>query len=62
MEIISSSFDLRMVGVSQTIRAFISIQPNFSIYFTLKTYFFYFTLPYFQNTHISLSILQIYST
>ena len=44
------------------IRAFTSVQPNFAVYFILKTYFFYFTLLHFQNTHISLSILQIYST
>ena len=32
---------------------------NLYIY-TSKTYFFYFTLPFLQNTHISLSIIHIY--
>ena len=34
---------------------------KFFIYFAQKTYFFYFTHPILQNTHISLSILHIYS-
>ena len=32
-------------------------QCKISIYFAKKTYFFYFTHPFLQNTHISLSIL-----
>ena len=32
-----------------------------SIYFAQKNYFFYFTHSFLQNTHISLSILHIYS-
>ena len=38
---------------------YISLCIRFCL-FTLKTYFFYFTHPFLQNTHISLSILHIY--
>ena len=40
------------------LRAFTSAGGKDSVYFTQKTYFFYFTLSLLQNTHISLSILQ----
>ena len=39
------------------IRETTSISVKFSFYFTLKAYFFYFTHPFLQNTHISLFIL-----
>ena len=51
-------------------RASTSVRLSFSIYFTptthlfctkKKNYFFYFTHQFLQNTHISLSILHIYS-
>ena len=29
----------------------------FGVYFSIKTYFFHFTIPLLQNTHIKLSIL-----
>ena len=35
-----------------------SISVIYTSIFTLKTYFFYFTLPFLQNTHINLSILS----
>jgi len=41
-----------------TLRAFTSALLKDSVYFTQKTYFFYFTSSLLQNTHISLSILQ----
>ena len=34
---------------------------KFSFFFAQKSYFFYFTHSFLQNTHISLSILHIYS-
>ena len=48
-------------------RNFIFASKIYFIYFTLpftsvsKTYFFYFTLPFLLNTHVSLSIIRIYS-
>ena len=35
------------------IRATTSVHLKISVYFILKTYFFYLTLPHFQNTHLS---------
>ena len=50
------------VGIAQRedeiIRAFTSARLKDSVYFTSKTYFFYFTLSFLQNTHISSSILS----
>ena len=50
------------VGIAQCeneiIRAFTSARLKDSVYFTSKTYFFYFTLSFLQNTHISSSILS----
>ena len=43
------------------IRATTSIHANFLSILQEKTYFFYFTHLLLQNTHISLSILHIYS-
>ena len=40
------------------LRAIASTCGKDSVYFTLKTYFFYFTPSFLQNIHISLSILQ----
>ena len=37
------------------------LMQTFRIFCTKKNYFFYFTNPFLQNTHISLSILHIYS-
>ena len=37
------------------------MDAKFSSILYWKTYFFYFTHPFVQNTHISLSILHIYS-
>ena len=42
-------------------RASTSVRLNFLSILHEKTYFFYFTHPLLQNTHISLSILHIYS-
>ena len=42
------------------LRAIASILLNFFVYFTKRTYFFYFIPSLLQNTHISLSILHIY--
>ena len=39
-------------------RAFTPLCVKFSVYFNIRTYFFYFTSPVFQNTHISQSILE----
>ena len=46
-------------GDSQT-QALTSVSAKDSVYFTQKTYFFYFTLSLLQNTHISLSIIHIF--
>ena len=40
------------------LRASTSVLYIFFVYFTQKTYFFYFTLSLLQNTYISLFILQ----
>ena len=45
----------------KNLRAFTSVLLNFLSILHQKTYFFYFTHPLLQNTHISLSILHIYS-
>ena len=45
----------------EVFRASISVWGNFLFILHEKTYFFYFTHPLLQNTHISLSILHIYS-
>ena len=37
------------------IKAIASVRPNFFVYFTLKFYFFYFTVPLFQSTHVGSS-------
>ena len=44
-----------------TLRATTSVHSKFLSILYEKTYFFYFTHPLLQNTHISLSILHIYS-
>ena len=56
----STSISVKNISVAsyQLIRAITSARAKDSVYFTLKTYFFYFTPPFLQNTHISLSILQ----
>ena len=46
-------------GDSQT-QALTSVGAKDSVYFTQKTYFFYFTLSLLQNTHISLSIIHTF--
>ena len=46
---------------AEHVRAFTSVRGKDSVYFTQKTYFFYFTPLLLQNTYISLSILQDYS-
>ena len=43
------------------IRAITSVGVNFPSILHKKSYFFYFTHSFLQNTHISLSILHIYS-
>ena len=43
------------------VRATASAHTNFSSILHTKNYFFYFTHQFLQNTHISLSILLIYS-
>ena len=43
------------------LRASTSVSANFPSILHKRTYFFYFTHPILQNTHISLSILHIYS-
>ena len=43
------------------VRATTSVRANFLSILQGKTYFFYFTYSLLQNTHISLSILHIYS-
>ena len=42
------------------LRATTSVRVNFLSILQEKTYFFYFTHPFLQNIHISLSILHIY--
>ena len=44
-----------------SIRAITSVGAKFFPFCTFKTYFFYFTHSFLQNTHISLSILHVYS-
>ena len=46
---------------SNNLRATASVCANFLSILQEKTYFFYFTHLLLQNTHISLSILHIYS-
>ena len=46
---------------NSSLRAFTTVLLNFLSILHKKTYFFYFTHPLLQNTHISLSILHIYS-
>ena len=43
------------------IKSTTSVDANFPSILHIKNYFFYFTHPFLQNTHISLSILHIYS-
>ena len=43
-----------------SIRAIALIQLKFSVYFILRSYFFYFTPSLFQNTNFRLFILKIY--
>ena len=43
-----------------SVRATTSVHANFLSILQEKPYFFYFTYPLLQNTHISLSILHIY--
>ena len=43
-----------------TLRVTTSVRANFLSVLQEKTYFFYFTHPLLQNTHINLSILHIY--
>ena len=44
-----------------SLRAITSVGAKFFPFCTSKTYFFYFTHSFLQNTHISLSILHVYS-
>ena len=46
---------------TRTLRAIALACGKDSVYFTLKTYFFYFTPSLLQNIHISFSILQYIS-
>ena len=39
------------------IRALASVCVKFVVYFSIRTYFFYFTMSLLQNTHIRLSII-----
>ena len=50
-----------IIGQTYQIRAFASMNAKFFPFCTSKIYFFYFTLLFLQNTHISLSIIHIYS-
>ena len=43
------------------LRAITSVGAKFFPFCTSKTYFFYFTHLFLQNTHISLSIIHVYS-
>ena len=47
--------------VFKNVRAITSVGVNFPSILHKKSYFFYFTHSFLQNTHISLSILHIYS-
>ena len=49
------------LSISISLRAIASIDAKFFPFCTSKTYFFYFTLLFLQNTHISLSIIHLYS-
>ena len=42
------------------IRVNASVLLKFFVYFTKRTYFFYFTLSFLQNTQLSLSIINNY--
>ena len=46
--------------VGSQLRATASVCLKDSVYFTQKTYFFYFTPSLLQNTHISLSIIHTF--
>ena len=50
-----------IIGQTYQIRASASMNAKFFPFCTSKIYFFYFTLLFLQNTHISLSIIHIYS-
>lgn len=50
-----SSADFNFVFM---VRAITSVSVFYTSIFTLKTYFFYFTRPFLQNSHINLSILS----
>ena len=47
-------------AIVDELRAITSVFAKDSVYFTQKTYFFYFTLSLLQNTHISLSIIHTF--
>ena len=51
----------RTLPVHKTIRAFTSLCAKKFLSYTSKIYFFYFTHLFLQNSHISLSIIHIYS-
>ena len=46
--------------MGKVLRASTSVDANFSSILHKKSYFFYFTYQFLQNTHISLSSLHIY--
>ena len=48
-------------SITKQIRASTSMDAKNLYIYTSKTYFFYFTLQFLQNTHINLSIIHIYS-
>ena len=56
------NFDLTVERgkVAFTVRAITSASAKKILFYTSKTYFFYFTLLFLQNPHISLSIIHFY--
>ena len=52
-------FPTTCIGVS--IRAITLAGAKKFPFYTSKTYFFYFTLSFLQNTHVGLSIIHLYS-
>ena len=52
---------LSIEGNGSALRATTSTHGKDFVYFTQKTYFFYFTSSLLQNTHITLFILQDFS-
>ena len=45
------------VNLNVYYKAIALVSAKFSIFFSIETYFFYFTYPLIQNSHVSLFVL-----